>query len=261
MKIIAIGAVTAGGKTTLVNAIKDKLTRTASLHFDDYSFDGEVNDFYKWVSDGANYNVWDLSPLKADIEKIINSDRYDYLLLDYPFAYQNKMIKDYLDCCIFIDTPLDIALARKVLRDMKESSADDIRYEMDVYLKYARIAYVQMLQDILPISDYVIDGTKELKIIINEAINYIKKNRFNWDRDIVNEMKDEKDVFEIEDNKIELKQALNKLTDKERAVIVLRYFEEMSLNDVAYILGENLSTVKSRIYRALEKLKEYMIVK
>lgn len=175
MKIIAIGAVTAGGKTTLVNAIKDKLTRTASLHFDDYSFDGEVNDFYKWVSGGANYNVWDLSPLKADIEKIINSDRYDYLLLDYPFAYQNKMIKDYLDCCIFIDTPLDIALARKVLRDMKESSADDIRYEMDVYLKYARIAYVQMLQDILPISDYVIDGTKELKIIINEAMEIILK--------------------------------------------------------------------------------------
>lgn len=175
MKIIAIGAVTAGGKTTLVNAIKDKLTRTASLHFDDYSFDGEVNDFYKWVSDGANYNVWDLSPLKADIEKIINSDRYDYLLLDYPFAYQNKMIKDYLDCCIFIDTQLDIALARKVLRDMKESSADDIRYEMDVYLKYARIAYVQMLQDILPISDYVIDGTKELKIIINEAVEIILK--------------------------------------------------------------------------------------
>ena len=175
MKIIAIGAVTAGGKTTLVNAIIDKLTRTASLHFDDYSFDGEVNDFYKWVSDGANYNVWDLSPLKADIEKIINSDRYDYLLLDYPFAYQNKMIKDYLDCCIFIDTPLDIALARKVLRDMKESSADDIRYEMDVYLKYARIAYVQMLQDILPISDYVIDGTKELKIIINEAVEIILK--------------------------------------------------------------------------------------
>lgn len=67
--------------------------------------------------------------------------------------------------------------------------------------------------------------------------------------------------LKLKTNKIELKQALDKLTDKERAVIVLRYFEEMSLNDVAYILGENLSTVKSRIYRALEKLKEYMIVK
>ena len=167
MKIIAIGAVTAGGKTTLVNAIKDKLTRTASLHFDDYSFDGEVNDFYKWVSDGANYNVWDLSPLKADIEKIINSDRYDYLLLDYPFAYQNKMIKDYLDCCIFIDTPLDIALARKVLRDMKESSADDIRYEMDVYKKVVQEE---------PKNEYVKTSDFELlKQSVDNLSNIIKK--------------------------------------------------------------------------------------
>ena len=94
MKIIAIAAVTAGGKTTIVNEIKQQIKNVKSLHFDDYSFEGEVDDFYSWVMQGANYNVWDLSPLKADIEKIINSDRYDYLLLDYPFAYQNKMIKD-----------------------------------------------------------------------------------------------------------------------------------------------------------------------
>ncbi len=106
MKIIAIGAVTAGGKTTVVNALKDRLTRTAALHFDDYSFEGEVEDFYKWVSEGADCNVWDLSPLKADIEKIIQSGEYDYLLPDYPFAYLHTMIRDYLDCCIFIDTPL-----------------------------------------------------------------------------------------------------------------------------------------------------------
>ena len=45
MKIIAIGAVTAGGKTTVVNAVKERLPRAASLHFDDYSFDGEVEVF------------------------------------------------------------------------------------------------------------------------------------------------------------------------------------------------------------------------
>lgn len=64
MKIIAIGAVTAGGKTTVVNAINDRLPRTTSLHFDDYSFDGEPDDFTKWVSKAEEfYNVWDLSPL------------------------------------------------------------------------------------------------------------------------------------------------------------------------------------------------------
>lgn len=173
MKIIAIGAVTAGGKTTIINAIKDRLPKATSLHFDDYAFDGEVEDYCKWVSEGADYHVWDLSPLQADIEKIINSDEYDYLLLDYPFAYQNEIIKDYLDCCIFIDTPLDIAMARRVLRDMQEASADEIRNEMELYLKYARIAYVQMLKDILPTSDYVIDGANALESIIEEVMDII----------------------------------------------------------------------------------------
>ena len=77
VKIIAIAAVTAGGKTTVVNEIKKRLPRCASLHFDDYSFEGEVEDFHQWVLDGANYDVWDLSPLKADIVKIMDSNAYD----------------------------------------------------------------------------------------------------------------------------------------------------------------------------------------
>ena len=173
MKIIAIGAVTAGGKTTVVNAVKNRLPGTAFLHFDDYSFDGEVEDFSKWISEGADCNVWDLSPLKADVEKIISSGKYDYLLLDYPFAYLHNMMKDYLDCCIFIDTPLDIALARRVLRDMKNASVDDIRNDMDSYLKYARVAYVDMLKTVLPSSDHVIDGEKDIEDIISEVINII----------------------------------------------------------------------------------------
>ena len=173
MKIISIAAVTAGGKTTVVNEIKKRLPRCASLHFDDYSFDGEVEDFHQWVLDGADYDVWDLSPLKADIEKIIDSNAYDYLLLDYPFAYLNTQIREYIDCAVFIDTPLDIAMARRVLRDMKDASADEIRTEMDVYLKYARIAYVQMLDAVLPSSDYVVDGSKDLESITSEIINII----------------------------------------------------------------------------------------
>lgn len=175
MKIIAIAAVTAGGKTTVVNEIKKRLPRCASLHFDDYSFEGEVEDFHQWVLDGADYNVWDLSPLKADIEKTIGSGEYDILLLDYPFAYLNSMISGYIDCAVFIDTPLDIAMARRVLRDMKDASADEIRTEMDVYLKYARIAYVQMLKTVLPSSDFVIDGAKDLDSIVCEIMKIIQE--------------------------------------------------------------------------------------
>ena len=168
MKIIAIGAVSAGGKTTVIRSVVESMQRAAALYFDDYSFEGEVDDYYQWVVDGADYDVWDLTPFKEDIEKIIESGKFDYLFLDYPFAYQNRMIKDYLDCAVFIDTPLDIAMARRVLRDMKDASADEIRSDMEMYLKYARFAYVQMLKDILPTSDYVVDGTKKLDVIVEE---------------------------------------------------------------------------------------------
>ncbi len=83
------------------------------------------------------------------------------------------MIKDYLDCCFFIDTPLDIAMARRILRDMKDASADDIRDEMSSYLKYARPIYVQMQEEQISSVDHVIDGAKSLDDIIGEITDIV----------------------------------------------------------------------------------------
>lgn len=43
--------------------------------------------------------------------------------------------------------------------------------DMEIYIQYARAAYIQMLQDVLPSSDFVIDGTKALE----EQVDEIKK--------------------------------------------------------------------------------------
>ncbi len=175
MKIIAVGAVTAGGKTTVVRALQERLPKAAALYFDDYTFEGEVEDYAEWLAAGADVHVWNLSPLKADMERIIRSGEYDYLLLDYPFAYRHSMIRDDLDCCIFIDTPLDIAMARRVLRDMQDASADEIRQEMTAYLQFARPAYVQMQNEQLDTADAVIDGAKPLEEIISKALGIISR--------------------------------------------------------------------------------------
>ncbi len=167
MKIIAIASVTAGGKTTVVNELKKQIPNTRSLHFDDYSFEGEVDDFCTWIKQGADYNVWNLEPLIKDILEMKKTDT-EYLLLDYPFAYCHKALSEYIDRAIFIDTPLDIAMARRVLRDMNNATGEEIRNDLEIYLKYARIAYVQMLKDVLPSSDHIIDGTKELEEIAEE---------------------------------------------------------------------------------------------
>ena len=70
MKVIAIASVGGGGKTTLVNELKKQVNNAEALYFDDYSFQGEVDDFYDWVMQGADYNVYDLSPLINDIHEI-----------------------------------------------------------------------------------------------------------------------------------------------------------------------------------------------
>ena len=173
MKIISIAAVTAGGKTTIVNKLKEQWDDVCTLHFDDYIFEGEVEDFYQWVLDGADYNVWNLKPLEEDIIKIMESGKYEYLILDYPFAYCNEQIKKYIDKAIFIDTPLDVALARRILRDMTEASGSEIRNDLELYLKYARIAFVQMQKDVLPSSDYVVDGTMSLDNLVEKIVEII----------------------------------------------------------------------------------------
>ena len=83
-------------------------------------------------------------------------------------TFSNEQLKQYIDCAFFIDTPLDIAMARRILRDMKNATGEEIRCDMEIYIKYARVAYLQMLKDVLPVSDYVVDGTKELETIVEE---------------------------------------------------------------------------------------------
>lgn len=174
--IIAVAGVTAGGKTTTINELKKKMKSAKSLHFDDYDFEGEVDNFHQWVLDGADYNVWKLEPLKKDILKFTEDNEVKYILLDYPFAYKNDCIKPFIDCAIFIDTPLDIAMARRVLRDMYNATGDEIREDMSSYLKYARIAYEEMLNTIMPDSDYVIDGSMQLDEIVKQIMDIVKIN-------------------------------------------------------------------------------------
>jgi len=173
MKIIAVAAVTAGGKTTLINKTRERLPGAQSLHFDDYTFEGEVEDFRQWVLNGADYNVWNLAPLEEDILKICAAGNCEVLLLDYPFAYLNDRIAPYIDRAVFLDTPLDIALCRRVLRDMADASGDEIREGMEFYMTRARLGYTQMLKDVLPSSDEVIDGTLDMEEKIEALIRII----------------------------------------------------------------------------------------
>jgi RNA polymerase sigma-70 factor, ECF subfamily len=61
--------------------------------------------------------------------------------------------------------------------------------------------------------------------------------------------------FEAQEDRAEVGEVLLKLDSTYREVLVLRFYEELSLEEIAGVTRAPLSTVKSRLYRGLAALK------
>jgi RNA polymerase sigma-70 factor, ECF subfamily len=55
---------------------------------------------------------------------------------------------------------------------------------------------------------------------------------------------------------VRLRRCLDALPAKHRQIILLRFFEDASLPEIAAVLGCSVGTVKSRLHHALEKLRQ-----
>jgi len=88
------------------------------------------------------------------------------------------------------------------------------------------------------------------RIVINEAVSFLRKRTKEQTEPILAEVA----AGEKEDM-TDLRNALEKLSPEEKTGIILRFFEDMKLEEVAAVCKESVSTVKSRLYRTLKKLK------
>jgi RNA polymerase sigma-70 factor (ECF subfamily) len=62
-----------------------------------------------------------------------------------------------------------------------------------------------------------------------------------------------------EDIRIDLSRAIQSLPGHYREVILLRDIEEMSIDEIAAVLGLTRESVKARIHRARMLIREYLI--
>lgn len=91
------------------------------------------------------------------------------------------------------------------------------------------------------------------RIVINTSLDYIKKNRKECSIDAIAEKGKEDEYTDFDTIKM-----LDLLNDKEKTVINLRFFQEMKLEEIAMMLDSNVSTVKTLLYRSLQKLKKHI---
>ena len=91
------------------------------------------------------------------------------------------------------------------------------------------------------------------RILINESMTYLRKNKRMLAIEEIDFVMGYQHQYDIDE--LNLYQNVNALPDKLRVIIILRFYEEMSLEEIATITKLNLSTVKSRLYKALKLLK------
>ncbi len=93
------------------------------------------------------------------------------------------------------------------------------------------------------------------RILINVANDFLKKNGIvDLEHD---ESKFKKEVV-IEDKveiKIDLYNAIDELEDKYKDAIILRYIQDLKIEEVAQILERPVNTVKTHLKRAIEQMK------
>lgn len=83
------------------------------------------------------------------------------------------------------------------------------------------------------------------QIISNCAIDYMRKN--NKYTEITDEIQNENMVGFDEYENFDLQRAMQLLPEKYKRVIILRYFEDMKISEITEVLGENESTIKTRL--------------
>ena len=91
------------------------------------------------------------------------------------------------------------------------------------------------------------------RILVNTAIDEIKKRKKqqelipdDYSLDVTNEEWI---------TGLELYQKVDTLPPKLKTIIILRFFEDKKLSEIAKITKTNENTVKTRLYKALQKLK------
>jgi RNA polymerase sigma-70 factor (sigma-E family) len=101
-----------------------------------------------------------------------------------------------------------------------------------------------------------IDGNPEpyvRRILVNTYATWWRRK---WNGEQPTEQLPEHATEEPGAEPTDLWQAMERLPRRQRAVVVLRYFEDLTERDTAEVLGVSVGTVKSQTHLALRRLRE-----
>ncbi len=154
--------------------------------------------------------------------------------------------------------------------DIKEKLSEMLKDNQTKYYRLA-LSYTKKTEDAMDVLQEAIvkafENYHKLKnvaymdtwfcrILINESLTMLRKRQKE-------EMLENADMIVDHHQKdiladLVLKKALYKLDDNLKHIVILRFYNDMKIEEIATITDTNVSTVKSRLYKALRILKKEM---
>lgn len=141
------------------------------------------------------------------------------------------------------------------------SVAEDLSHEV----------YVRVLKSYDNFQGKSSEKTWLFTIAKNVAIDYFRKMKvrrkhnfdsFEWENEkLVSPQKSLESNVIFNDELRQLLVGLEECTEEQKMVIILRYFQEMSIKETAAILNWTEAKVKTTQHRAIKTLREYMLKK
>lgn len=191
--VIAIGGTSGSGKSALVKRVASLLGEATTLFFDDYaSVSSYPSDIEAWVRDGAHSDGWKTPQFATDLLALRHGQPISppggvaqqqpapYIVVEEPFGRERQEMRAAIDLVAVIDVPLEVALARRIRRDLQSAPKDSatsvealrsLDQFLEVYLDHRlREAYQITNRRALATCDVVLDGLKPTDELAEQVV-------------------------------------------------------------------------------------------
>lgn len=112
-------------------------------------------------------------------------------------------------------------------------------------------AIVKALQKVHQVNNPMYLETWFCRILINQSLSFVRRRKNTLNLEEVKPISREEDWT----GRVSLYDAIDRLPPKLKTVILLRFFEDKSFDEIARITAQKESTAKARVYKALQLLK------
>ena len=195
--VAAISGMSGAGKTSVVRRAVEILGDAVSLHFDDYvSVSTYPSDLRRWLEEGADVDVWETPQLTRDIRALREGSRVvlpggcavvepaEVLLIEEPFGRMRRETEGLIDVAVHIDVPVDVMLARRLLRRLTEEREqlgdrliETLRGELEHHVEVGRRLQLHGAEVIRDAADLVLDGTLSIDELAGRIADEVRRRR------------------------------------------------------------------------------------